>query len=383
MKLSQKTRSRVLNIHKILGLITGVVIFIVSVTGCLWVFKNEIESFSDSYKIVEENNIDQLTPSEVKLIAEKVIPNKAIHGVVYGQKNEALEVIFYESAPVFYSSVFINPYSGKVVKCEDHLSGFFGFVLNGHVSLWLPKAIGSRVVSYSVLLFLFLIISGILLWWPKNKHVVKQRLVFKWSSASNWKRKNFDLHTILGFYVSSLALTLTFTGCVMAFNWFYFIAYKAAGGSKAPQFIIPENISSSDDDSTYQSNAIDFLVPKLRKEYPKANSFEIHYPSEDSTCVYVEVNNSVGVHYNADYLFFDQYTLESIPTSSIYGEYKNAHFADKLIRMNYDIHVGSIGGLFGKIIAFISSLLIASLPISGILMWYGRRFKKKRNPKKR
>lgn len=49
---------------------------------------------------------------------------------------------------------------------------------------------------------------------------------------------------------------------------------------------------------------------------------------------------------------FDQHTLEEIETPSIYGKYENAKVADKILRMNYDIHIGAIGGIAGKIIAF-------------------------------
>jgi uncharacterized iron-regulated membrane protein len=45
--------------------------------------------------------------------------------------------------------------------------------------------------------------------------------------------------------------------------------------------------------------------------------------------------------------------------------------------MNYDIHVGSILGFPGKVLAFLASLIGASLPITGFLVWYGRKFKKK------
>ena len=44
--------------------------------------------------------------------------------------------------------------------------------------------------------------------------------------------------------------------------------------------------------------------------------------------------------------------------------------------MNYDIHIGAIGGLLGKILAFTVSLLVASLPVTGTLLWYGRTYKK-------
>jgi uncharacterized iron-regulated membrane protein len=82
--------------------------------------------------------------------------------------------------------------------------------------------------------------------------------------------------------------------------------------------------------------------------------------------------------HNIDYRFFDQNTLEEQYTYGIYGTYKHTDFADKAIRMNYDIHVGSIGGLPGKIIAFFASLLTATLPVTGVVMWFGRRKKTKK-----
>lgn len=50
--------------------------------------------------------------------------------------------------------------------------------------------------------------------------------------------------------------------------------------------------------------------------------------------------------------------------------------------MNYDIHVGAIGGFAGKLIAFFASLIVASLPITGFLLWYGKAYKKKQSKRK-
>ncbi len=376
---SEKKKNRrktILQLHKILGLITGVVLFIVSITGCLWVFKEEIESFYDDYKYVNPEKRDFITASKVKSIAEQIIPDKTIHGVIYGQSNEAIEVVFYEAEPeIFYQSVFLNPYHGDFIKRVDNDSGFFAFVLKGHLRLWLPDAIGSRIVSYSILLFLVILISGLFLWWPKNKKNWRQRLKFDWNAKTRWKRKNFDLHTVTGFYISSFGLILAFTGCVMAFNWFYFIAYVAAGGDKAPQFIIPSSTNSYISESE-KTPVYDQLIPMLYEEYENAKSFELHYPENDTTSILVEISNSKGLYYNMDYLFFDQNTLEEIKTTSIYGKYKDAKFADKVIRMNYDIHIGAIGGITGKIIAFLVSLICASLPVSGFLLWYGKKYKR-------
>ena len=41
--------------------------------------------------------------------------------------------------------------------------------------------------------------------------------------------------------------------------------------------------------------------------------------------------------------------------------------------LNYDIHIGAVLGLTGKIIAFLISLICASLPITGFLVWWNKR----------
>jgi uncharacterized iron-regulated membrane protein len=55
---------------------------------------------------------------------------------------------------------------------------------------------------------------------------------------------------------------------------------------------------------------------------------------------------------------------------------ENADLPDKIRRMNYDIHVGAIGGLPGKIIAFFASFIAATLPVTGIAMWWNKQKEK-------
>ena len=61
-----------------------------------------------------------------------------------------------------------------------------------------------------------------------------------------------------------------------------------------------------------------------------------------------------------------------------YNRFEEATVAEKIMRMNYDVHVGAIAGLPGKILAFFLSAIIASLPVTGFLIWWGRRNKAKK-----
>jgi len=269
----------------------------------------------------------------------------------------------------------MNPYTGDIIQIDNHLSGFFAFILKGHMRLWLPKQVGEQVVGVSILLFILLIVSGFILWLPKQKKTLKKRLKFDWKSTTKWRRKNFDLHTVIGFYICSFALVAAFTGAMISYNWLKYVVYVSSGGDKVAQFIIPENNSKFDPQDT-KVLPIDNLVVKLLKESPNAESFELHYPNSKEESIYVEVSNSKGLYYDSDYRFFDQNTLEEIETPGIFGKYSDAKVADKIVRMHYDIHVGAIGGILGKIIAFLVSLVTASLPVTGVLLWYGRKFKK-------
>ncbi|MHA7057777.1 PepSY-associated TM helix domain-containing protein [Aquimarina sp. M1] len=366
----------IFQLHKILGLTTGLVVFIVAITGCCWAFKDEIESLYDDYKKVIPINKSILTPTKAKRIAKKIFPDNAVHGTVFKKPDDAIEVIFYDPEPEFYQSVFLNPYTGELIQIDNHLSGFFAFILKGHMRLWLPKKIGEQVVGVSIILFVAIIISGFVLWLPKKRKNLKQRLKFDWKKTTRWKRKNFDLHSIIGFYVCSLALILAFTGLLMSYDWFQKTIYLTLGGNKNPTFLIPKN-ESENFENTSDILPIDILLGRLKKEYRNAESFEIHDPYSTSDAIFVEVSNSKGIYYDSDFLFFDQNTLKPITSETIYGKYENVKVADKILRMNYDIHIGAIGGIAGKIIAFLVSLLTASLPVTGILLWYGRNNKKK------
>ncbi|MBN8855163.1 MAG: hypothetical protein BGO55_24850 [Sphingobacteriales bacterium 50-39] len=59
--------------------------------------------------------------------------------------------------------------------------------------------------------------------------------------------------------------------------------------------------------------------------------------------------------------------------------YTNYNAYDKVARSNYDFHTGRIRalGIGSKIIYFLAALMAASLPVTGFLIWWGRRKKSK------
>ena len=360
-------------LHLWLGLSSGLVVFIISVTGCLYAFQEEIGNLTQPYRFAKATDKPLLIPTQIKSIAEQQLPGKHAHSVLYEKNDKAAQVIFYNADPAYYYSVYIDPRTGEVLKVKDMNMDFFRIVLMGHFYLWLPPSVGQPVAATGTLIFVIMLITGLIMWWPRNRNGAKQRFSIKWDAK--WRRKNYDMHNVLGFYICGLALILALTGLVWGFEWFAKSVYwTTSGGKKMTNYYEPPS------DTTIQKNTseniTDRLWARLQPMYNTVQSMEIHFPESRTSSIAVNVNPEEGVYYKRDILYFDQYTMKELEVDHVYGKYSKAGIADKLIRMNYDIHVGGILGLPGKILAFGISLVSASLPVTGCIIWYGRKKKK-------
>lgn len=356
---------------------SGLVVFIVAVTGCLYAFQYELQEISQSFRHVEKRPEQFQPPTKLKSIATAQLPDYHLHSILYEGRDRSVSGIFYGDDPLYYYTVYMDPYSGEVLKVKDMTRDFFYQVLQGHYYLWLPPEIGQPIVAYSTLIFTVMLITGLVLWWPKNRKNIKQRFTVKWSGK--WRRKNYDIHGVLGFYSMFIALVLALTGLVWGFEWFGKFVYEVAGGDKNYIYTMPVSKSNP---GMAVNNPEDKLWMMMSEENPDAESIEIHFVDNDTSALEVAINYNKETYWSVDYRYFDQRTLEEVEVNEIYGPIKKATAADKLIRMNYDIHTGAIIGLPGKTLAFFASLMVASLPVTGFMIWYGRRYKKEKEKEK-
>ncbi len=228
------------------------------------------------------------------------------------------------------------------------------------------------VVGISVLTFVAIMISGIILWWPKRKSDRRRSFTIKW--GAKWRRINYDLHNVLGFYATAIAIILAITGVSMTFDWVRESIYRA--GNLGKSYAIEKTYPKSD--SLQKTRAVNYPVIDRAFLYAQQHSAnaQMFLVSDDEYAA-----GTVGItaypkslHFDhTDNYYFDHYTgklLMVLPNAK-------KSLGLKLNDMNYDIHVGQILGLTGKIIAFLASLICASLPITGFIIWLGKRKKPK------
>jgi uncharacterized iron-regulated membrane protein len=358
--------------HLWLGLSSGLVVLLLGITGCILAFEIEIRNLTESFQKVKVENGPYLPPSALKSIAEKHLSSKKALGIEYPGKGKAAVAAYYDETK--YELLFMNPYSGEALKRKNMNNDFFRIILDGHFYLWLPPDIGQPIAASATLIFLIMMITGLILWWPRNKGARKQRFTIKWTAR--WRRKNYDLHNVLGFYMTWIAIFLAITGLVFGFQWFARSVYWISSGGKV---MVEHRHPVSDTTKTAPvQNMADHLWQQHRSAIKEKESLGIYFANLSTDPVEVVVNHRPGTYYNCDFYHYDQYTGKELPATGSYaGKFKEAPIADKIVRMNYDIHVGAVLGLPGKILAFFASLIAASLPITGFYIWWGRKRKKK------
>lgn len=368
-------RKAVRIVHLWLGLASGIIVLFLGITGCILAFEVEIRNLTEDYKYVTPENRPVLLPSELKKIADNVFVDAETLGIEYMGEGKAARAAFYNEEGR-YELVFMNPYTGEVLKHKDMEKDFFRIVLAGHYNLWLPEKVGQVIVTSATLIFVVMMISGLILWWPRNKAGRKQRFTIRWNAK--WRRVNYDLHNVFGFYMTWVAIFIALTGMVFGFEWFAKSVYwVTSGGEHMEAHAHP--LSDSTQQAKYP-NMADYLWTKYKGEVKPDESYSVYFAHSEGDAIELVINHRPGTYYNSDYLHFDQYSGEELEAAGSYaGRYADASLEDKIIRMNYDIHVGAILGLTGKVMAFLGSLLAASLPVTGFLIWRGR---KKRAAKK-
>jgi uncharacterized iron-regulated membrane protein len=370
-------KKTILFIHRWLGFISGLVVLIVSVTGCLFVFQDEIQDALYSYRRVEVQSKPYLPPSQLKQLALKQYPKgEAGFSAYFGPNRPAVVNITVPKLGPRY--IYLNPYTGQFLHDENIARNFFVIVEYIHLYLLLPPAIGGQVVGISVIVFVILLITGMVLWWPKRKSDRKRSFNIKWNGR--WRRVNYDLHNVLGFYACGIALILALSGLAIAYDWMRKSIYTT---SNLGQTYTQENVEPKSDSL---QNKFVSAVPVVDKAFayaqmrsPQAKMFFISAgDGKGGNTTSVTAYYTPLHYYRSDGYTFDQYTGKLLKAQA----HQTKSPGMKMNDANYDIHVGQILGLPGKIIAFLASLICASLPVTGFIIWLGKR-KKKKNPKLR
>lgn len=358
-------------IHLWLSVPFGLLISIICFSGAALVFENEImEWCQPEFYYVKKVEATPL-PMETLLsrVAETLPDSVTVTGVsVAADPERAYQVAI---APGRRASIYVDQYTGEI-KGKHERAGFFYTMFKLH--RWLLDSMkpdggifwGKLLVGTSTFMFVFVLISGIVVWWPRTKKVLKNS--FKITTHKGWRRFWYDLHVAGGIYTFVFLLAMALTGLTWSFSWYRTGFYKVFGAEVPQGGGHGKRATHKYDEDGHHSPYTHWqqVYDELKDRNPDHKLITI---SKGSATVSVERYGNQRAT--------DRYTFNSrngeITQAALY---KEVDISGKLRGWIYSVHVGSWGGMITRILTFIAALLGASLPLTGYYLWLRRLMRK-------
>lgn len=356
-------KKNLVKLHLWLSIPFGCVIAIVCFTGAILVFEDEIKEMNhpERYLAVEVNG-KALLPSQVVAEAQQMLPDTlTVTGVrIFGEADRNWRLYMDKG-----NSYYVNPFTGRV-SGEDIGDEFVRTITRLHRFLLHSYRYGTdtpwgkMVVGYSTIAFVFIIFSGVMIWWPASKTMLKKRL--KINIRSSAFRFWYDLHVAGGIYASIFLLAMALTGLTWSFKWYRTTFYTVLGGAPIQSSYI----------STFKNTTIDYA--QWDKVYSEINERYSGYRSITIKNGSISVaTNHYGNIFAADHFCFDP-SDGQITKSEFYADTSNYN---KLKGWVWSVHSGQWGGIITRLLNCVAALLGSVFVITGYFFWL-RRLKRKK-----
>ncbi|WAC20657.1 PepSY-associated TM helix domain-containing protein [Luteolibacter sp. SL250] len=219
-------------LHLATGLAAGLVILILGLTGVIMSFERQILEANHGVKVSKA--AEQVVAGPEKILGNHADASPAASGVTYYSDPEMPASVQFGRG----KSAYADPYTGESLgEGNAGLKAFFAWVLRLHRWLTLQgesREIGGNITKAANLVFLFLVISGLYLWFPKRLSRTAFRAVATLQFRLKGRARDWNWHNTFGFWACIPLFFIVITGLVMSYSWANNLIYTAVGETPPP-----------------------------------------------------------------------------------------------------------------------------------------------------
>ncbi|WP_138499151.1 PepSY-associated TM helix domain-containing protein [Nostoc sp. PA-18-2419] len=380
---SKKLRNFAFTLHRYIGLAVGLILVIVSLTGSVLVFADEIGHilFVQQFGTVVPQG-QMLSPTSVVdtlKAASDWEPNTKfsrlyipitpdapyVLDVLHPPDNSVTEISLAQ-----ISSVFVNPYIGTIMGKQRWNEQLISSVVDLHCNL-LAGNTGKTIVGIVCFLVLVLNITGLFLWSGWRKLISGFKI--KWNV--HLKRLYFDIHKLAGIITVVFLCFTAFTGVCWSFYEFSEPVIRAITLSPAKlepvSQIIPNQLSLKLANQLKTSQA----------ELPDGKLRAIDFPQKPDSLLIIRYSMPQEYTYNTGQskVYLDQYSGKVLRVDNSQKE----SLGPRVLNSFPSLHYGTFGGLPTRIFYIFVGLAPLILLVTGFVMWWYRYKGKNRSPQTR
>ena len=359
-------------VHLYLSLPFGIVISLICFSGAMLAVEKD---FAPS----AQHHLQYVTPTQEECLpldvlvkqAQSTLPDdvKITGATIFA---DSLRSYQFSLSKPRKANIYVNPYTGEVLGSPQR-APFFATMFKLHRWLLGPARTadggigwGKLLVGTSTLLFLLILITGLILWWPKSTRALRASM--KIPVRRGLRPFLHGLHLSGGAFTFALLLLMAATGLTWSFKWYKDGFYALFGAEPAAA---PAHTAPSQEKGTKEKS-------RKGKDFAWQQGLEhVKQSAKDFQQITIKPR-SASVRKDAwgNARAADQYTLDASGAITEVIPYEASPYNRKLSGWIFTLHTGEFAGAWGRWLWLLIALVGASLPLTGYYLWWKRTFRK-------
>ena len=378
----KRVRKIIFWVHLPVGVIAGVVILIMCVTGVLLAYEKQITLWADtsSYRSAAPAADARHLP------VETLIENARDH------RGTAPASLTLRSDPTYPAELgfgretvplFLNPYTGQVLgDGSQSTRSFFRTVTDWH--RWLGakgenRDVARAITGASNLGFLFLVMSGFYLWWPRSWNLKALRSVTWFRRGLPGRARDFNWHNVIGFWSAVPLFIVVLSATVISYTWASNLAYRVVGETPPAPRANQPNANAGTNKDPGALNNLNSQWLRAEQQVTDWQSISLQLPTAAAAPLTFNIDRGyAGQPQKRAQLVLDRNSGEVVKWEP-FSSYTRGRQLRSILRF---AHTGEVLGIPGQTIAGIVSAGGALLVFTGLALscrrlysWVTRRAK--------
>lgn len=327
-------------LHRWVGIIAGVFVLAVAVTGGVLVFERTLDRWMNPQLYPKTAGAKHIPIEQALANFRQQHPGERVIGIKL-PRDHADALVLHTGNRMNH----LDPQSGEVLGARPSREGFFRTVTKLHVNL-MSGPTGNTIVVLTTMVILGLALTGLWLWWP---------LRIGWFRRGvNFRRFNLDLHSVAGLYSSLFLLVIATTGLTLR----YLHHEHPRTPQSTPPVPMRERISLDEAISRAEAALPGAQVVSLEMPPPIPRApfhLQLAFPEDGSPA-------------GRSLVFLDQFSGQVLAVHSA----REGTLLDRYQNLQLSLHTGTVGGWPTLWVAFGVCLALVLQVLSGYVLWWKR-----------
>ncbi len=364
--------------HFAMGLAAGVFVLLMSVTGVLLTYERQIVASAQNAAVQAPPGAD---PLSVDALADAAVSAPGAPGNTLIVQRDPAHVATLSKGR--RDNVLLDPYTGETMEgAGEGAEAFFGRVMRIH--RWLAftggrNDVGAAINGAANLVFGALLISGVVLWWPRRWKwpLVKTQLFFR-RGLTNAKARHYNWHHVLAAWSFVPLFLIIVSGAVFSYSWANKLVYAAFGEAPGGQQQGRGRAIATAPPPALTGDVLplDSLIDQATEGFPNWRRVSITLPTPDAATVDLSVdwgNSTQASKKRSLTVARDGSGLIGAPVGDTSSP---ALKARRYLRF---VHTGEIYGFIGQTLAGLASIAAMVLVYTGFSLAIRRLLRMKRS----